>query len=151
MRSNNILILMNIVFISSLLTACSDDKTPVASAPVAAQEKHISKTPISHTLANSKVSDEERQKFEKAFAEQCIKRELKHTADPNVDAQSFEKPCTCIATFMMKDITAIEAEKFLVEHENVRSLKIKYDNAAYHCLQQKVPEQEPIFTHPSQQ
>ncbi len=40
---------------------------------------------------------------------------------------------------MMKDLTAIEAEKFLVEHESAQSLTIKYENAAYHCLQQKTP------------
>jgi hypothetical protein len=38
---------------------------------------------------------------------------------------------------MLKDLTDDEAEKFLTEHENPRSLQIKYNSAAYHCAQQK--------------
>jgi hypothetical protein len=46
----------------------------------------------------------------------------------------------------MKDLTAQEAEKFLTEHENPQSLRIKYENAAYHCLQENAPPKEPNFS-----
>ena len=124
------------------LSGCSEgDKTPNTKTPPAP------KTPVSHTLLNSAVDSQEKQKFEQAFAAQCVQRELRKSSDPDNDKARFEKPCTCIATYMMKDLTAIEAEKFLVEHENVQSLRIKYDYAAFHCLQEKVPAQEPHFTH----
>jgi hypothetical protein len=45
-------------------------------------------------------------------------------------------------------LTSQEAEKFLDEHENPQSLRIKYENAAYHCLQEKAPPQEPDFSRP---
>jgi hypothetical protein len=36
---------------------------------------------------------------------------------------------------MVKDLTDEEVEKYLTEHENPRSLQIKFDAAAYHCTQ----------------
>lgn len=122
--------LMSIIAISG----CSDDKSPAQKS-----ETHIEKTPISHTLLDSKVTASDKQKFEKTFENQCVDRELKSSANPDIDKARVSKACECIATFMMKDLTAIEAEKFLTEHENAQSLTIKYENAAYHCLQQKTP------------
>jgi hypothetical protein len=128
---------MSVAILSlALIVGCSDEKTP-ASSNVA------QKTPISHTLLGTKVSDGDKQKFEKTFENQCVQRELKNSSNPDNDKARVGKACECIATFMMKDLTAIEAEKFLIEHENAQSLTIKYENAAYHCLQQKAPPQAP--------
>jgi hypothetical protein len=118
----------------ALIVGCSDEKAPVTN-------KVAQKTPISHTLIGAKVSDDDKQKFEKTFENQCVQRELKNSANPDNDKSRVSKACECISTFMMKDLTAIEAEKFLTEHENAQSLTIKYENAAYHCLQQKAPPQ----------
>ena len=118
----------------ALIVGCSDEKAPVTN-------KVAQKTPISHTLISAKVSDDDKQKFEKTFENQCVQRELKNSANPDNDKSRVSKACECISTFMMKDLTAIEAEKFLTEHENAQSLTIKYENAAYHCLQQKAPPQ----------
>ena len=118
--------------ISVLLVAgCSDEKT--------APKNSVEKTPISHTLLGTSTKASDKQKFEQTFENQCVQRELKNSANPDNDKERVSKACSCIATFMMKDLTPIEAEKFLVEHENVQSLTIKYENAAYHCLQQKTP------------
>lgn len=111
-----------------LISGCSDDKKDKNKA-----------TPISHTLLDSKVTSNDKQKFEETFENQCVDRELKNSPNPDYDKARFSKACACIATFMMKDLTAIESEKFLIEHENAQSLTIKYENAAYHCLQQKTP------------
>lgn len=119
-----------------LIVGCSDEKIP-------ASNNIVQKIPISHTLLNSTVTSSDKQKFEKTFENQCIQRELKNSTNPDNDKARVSKACECIATFMMKDLTAIEAEKFLVEHENAQSLTIKYENAAYHCLQQKAPPQAP--------
>ena len=118
-----------------LIVGCTDEKTSANKTQTASAEK----TPISHTLLNSAVTSSDKQKFEKTFENQCVERELKNSANPENDKAWVGKACECIATFMMKDLTAIEAEKFLIEHENAQSLTIKYENAAYHCLQQKTP------------
>jgi hypothetical protein len=49
----------------------------------------------------------------------------------------------CIAKFMMKDLTAAEIDKFLHEDKDTQSLRIRFDNAAYSCLQEKQPPQSP--------
>jgi hypothetical protein len=116
----------------TLIGGCSDEKA-------ATNNSVAQKTPISHTLLTSKVTTSDQQKFEQVFENQCVARELKNSTNPDNDKARFSKACACIATFMMKDLTAIEAEKFLTEHENAQSLTIKYENAAYHCLQQKTP------------
>lgn len=125
-----------LVSILLFIVACSDENK---SAPTKAQTNGVEQTPISHTLLNSNASVSDKQKFEDAFAEQCITRELKNSVNPDNDKPRVSKECECVATFMMKDLTAIEAEKFLTEHQNAQSLTIKYENAAYHCLQQKIP------------
>jgi hypothetical protein len=129
---------VNKMFIAALslvlIAGCSDEKTPTSVGSA-------QKTPISHTLLGSSVTSGDKQKFEKTFENQCVDRELKNSTNPENDKARVSKACECIATFMMKDLTAIEAEKFLIEHENAQSLTIKYENAAYHCLQQKSPPQ----------
>ncbi|MDP1615119.1 MAG: hypothetical protein Q8L68_04915 [Methylococcales bacterium] len=127
------------------VTGCSDDKK---SAPVtqAAKSNH-NPDPFDHSH-DVAVTDVQKHKFEHEFADQCIARELKNSDNKDSDREHFSKPCTCIATFLMKDLTAKEAEKFLAEHQNPQSLRIKYENAAYHCLQEKIPPHEPNFSRP---
>jgi hypothetical protein len=85
----------------------------------------------------------EKHTFEHAFADQCVARETK--ASNNPDTAKLEKDCMCIAQYMMKDLTAVESEKFLEEDKNTQSLVIKYDAAAYHCLQEKAVK-DPVFS-----
>jgi hypothetical protein len=94
------------------------------------------------------VPDMEKQKFEHEFADQCVTRELKNAPNPKeLNQDQLSGSCLCIAKYMMKDLTAQEAEKFLDEHENTESLRIRFDAAAYHCLQENVPK-NPNFSKP---
>ncbi|NOU13268.1 MAG: hypothetical protein HOO92_04775 [Methylococcaceae bacterium] len=136
----NLLTLLLSLAIGLLLTACSDDKDKTQKIEKASAE------PISHKLLNTSVTSAEKQKFEHEFAKQCEQRELKTSTNPDVDKERIDKACECIATYIMKDLTAIEAEKFLTEHENAQSLRIKYENAAYHCLQQDAHPAGPNFS-----
>lgn len=126
------------------VTACSDDKPEKPVASTAAAKPTHNPNPFDHS-GDIKVTDSEKQKFEQEFAAQCVAREV-HNSGNTEDKARFDKPCTCIATFLMKDLTYQEAEKFLTEHENPQSLRIKYENAAYHCLQEKAPHKEPDFS-----
>jgi hypothetical protein len=125
------------------VVGCSDDKPETKNHP---QTNGVTNEPISHTLIDSKVSASDKQKFETAFADQCVTRELKTSNNPDYDRPRVAKACECVATYLMKDLTAIEAEKFLVEHQGSQSLTIKYENAAYHCLQQKAPQPPHLFS-----
>ncbi|MFZ2168417.1 MAG: hypothetical protein WAW61_02150 [Methylococcaceae bacterium] len=115
--------------ITLFITGCSDDEEKIGAVKT-------SHNPFDHSH-DVPVTDIQKHKFEHDFAAQCVERELKNSANKEVDKERFAQSCMCVATFMMKDLTAQEAEKFLTEHENPRSLQIKYDSAVYHCTQQK--------------
>ena len=117
------------LFIALAVTGCSDDKEKAV--PVKAAFN-----PFDHSH-DVPVTDIEKHKFEHDFAAQCVERELKNSVNKEEDKERFSKSCLCVATDMMKDLTAQEAEKFLKEHENPRSLQIKYDSAVFHCTQEK--------------
>ena len=117
------------VVIALSVTGCSDDEKKTV--PV-----KVSHNPFDHSH-DVPVTDVEKHKFEHDFAAQCVERELKNSVNKDEDKERFSKSCLCVATYIMKDLTAQEAEKFLKEHENPRSLQIKYDSAVYHCTQQK--------------
>ncbi len=124
--------------ISAFISGCSDDKPKTAARSV----KHSS---FDHSHG-AEVTDLVKHKFEHDFAEQCVAREIKNSVNKDVDGKRYAKPCLCIATAMMKDLTAVEAEKFLQEHKNTQSLRIRFENAAYHCLQEKAhPKAPKIF------
>ena len=111
------------------LNGCSDDEEK--KLPVKANFN-----PFDHSH-DVPVTDVQKHKFEHDFAEQCVARELKNSINIEEDKVRFSKSCLCVATYMLKDLTDEEVEKFLTEHENPRSLQIKYNGAAYHCAQQQ--------------
>ena len=120
------------IIIALSITGCSDNeekKLPVKT----------SHNPFDHSH-DVPVTDVQKHKFEHDFAAQCVTRELKNSVNKEEDKERFSKSCLCVATYMMKDLTAQEAEKFLTEHENPRSLQIKYESAVFHCTQQKAAD-----------
>lgn len=82
------------------------------------------------------VGDLQKHKFAHAFAEQCMDRELRTSGYS--DRERFEKPCMCIATKMMENLTVKEAQKFLEEKKSTRSLEMRFNNAAYHCVDEQI-------------
>lgn len=124
-------------------TGCSD-KSDNKEKVAATKKANHNPNPFDHS-ADVPVTDSQKRQFEHDFAGQCVDREVKNSDNP-ADKERFSKPCLCIAQFLSKDLTSQEAEKFLAEHENPQSLRIKYENAAYHCLQEKAPHKEPDFS-----
>ncbi len=124
------------------VAGCSDDEKPVAAKSAPAVVAH---NPFDHSH-DTPVTDIQKHKFEHDFADQCVQRELKNSTNIEFDKMRYATPCMCIAKFLMKDLTADEAKLFLGEHKNAQSLVIKYENAAYHCLQQNALPKGPDFT-----
>lgn len=122
--------LMGALTLCLAVTGCSEEKEQKAA--VAKAERN----PFDHSH-DVEVTDVEKHKFEHDFAEQCVQRELRNSTDKAADEARWKEPCMCIATYLMKDLTAEEAGKFITEHKNTQSLVIKFENAAYHCLQAK--------------
>lgn len=117
---------------------CSDDKGKQTTTATAKVEHN----PFDHSH-DVEVTDVEKHKFEHDFAQQCVQRELEHSVNKAEDEARWREPCMCIATYLMEDLTTEEAEKFLNEHKDTQSLVIKFENAAYHCLQAKAQPKGP--------
>jgi hypothetical protein len=132
-----------LVILAAFVTGCSEDKKTTTPKPASQVQDHTQHS-FDHTHG-SEVSDLEKHKFEHDFADQCVEREIKNSKNKDVDRERFAKPCLCIATYLMKDLTAKESELFLVEHKNTQSLRIKFESAAYHCLQEKVQPKSPMI------
>ncbi|HIG64547.1 MAG TPA: hypothetical protein EYQ43_03045 [Methyloprofundus sp.] len=117
-----------------ILTGCSDDEPK--------QQASKAHNPWDHSH-EAEVTDIQKHVFEHEFAAECVDREVKNSINKDNDRKRFAKPCMCVATFMMKDLTAIEAEKFLKEKKTTQSLRIRFESAAYHCLQEKEQPKSP--------
>ncbi|MDT4332756.1 hypothetical protein ACQE3E_23065 [Methylomonas sp. MED-D] len=128
------------------ITACSDDKSqPAGSEKSAAKAKAPEKKHVEH----GEATDTAKFRFEKEFAQKCTERELRNSNNPDVDKPRLEESCGCIARHMSEDLADTEAEKYLKEHEDTHSLQIKFDAAAYFCLQNKpVPKGPHLFGKP---
>lgn len=106
-----------------LLFACSDETLP-------------SKSTTKFDHQHSATINPKKHNFEHKFAKQCVQRELKNSKNQYQDNR-FDKPCMCIAKRIMRNLTAVEAKKFLHEKKSTHSLKMSFDEAAYFCLQDK--------------
>lgn len=132
---------LSAVIVAISIVSCSDEEKPkqpeatVQETTSTSDEKIISKD--SPHDATPEAEESQKQKFEHEFAAQCVDRELNSATNKIEDASKITKSCECIATYIMKDLTDEEAEKFLKEHEHPQSLRIKFEAAAYECLQEK--------------
>jgi hypothetical protein len=131
-------LLLNVVC-ALVVAGCSDkEEANEIAKPSAGQERPVtSSAPVFDHAHGPEVTDMQKHKFEHDYAAQCADRELNNSANKIEDAERINKSCSCIAAYMMKDLTAQEAEKFLTEKEHPHSLRIKFDAAAYECLQEK--------------
>ncbi len=119
-----------------LLSACSDDKAQSSGTEKNAPASKLAKN--HHVDAGKgEAADSVKQKFINEFSNKCVSRELKNSNNPDFDKKRFEDSCSCIAKHIADDLADVDAEKYLVAHEDTQSLDIKFDQAAYFCLQAK--------------
>lgn len=92
------------------------------------------------------VNNIEKNNFEQKIAEQCIERETRNSVNKDIDKKRFEKPCLCIASKVMKNLTVDEAEKLFNHQRDTQSLIMNFNQAAYLCLQnQDKPKSPDLF------
>ena len=136
------------LFLSLALSACSDSGEQRQQR----SEVKLSKTQPSFDHPHgAEVSDLVKHKFEHDFAAQCVEREIKASGDDVQNRDRLEKSCMCIAQHLMAGLTAKEAELFLDKHKDTQSLRIRYEAAAYKCLQENAQtkrHQTPIILIP---
>ncbi len=158
-RSNHflfVLSLLTVIFIS----ACSNDNEEVVVVPNSPRSD-TSKSVDNYKMAPGKVADKqyykemsqpldkatwsEKGKFKKEFSEDCVAREIRNSVNKENDRKRFEKTCDCIANYMSNHLTDDEAEEYLRDDNHTRSLQIRFDTAAYHCLQEAEQPDGPVI------
>ncbi|MCH9697495.1 MAG: hypothetical protein K0U68_05255 [Gammaproteobacteria bacterium] len=123
-----------------MLSACSSDSDDTDQATDQSGNKTLQSKSKSSELDyafdhphDESVTDMEKHKFQHIFADQCVEREIRSNPAAGSNRKSLQKTCMCIADYVMKDLTAVEAEKFLDEKKHPTSLKIRFNNATYFC------------------
>jgi hypothetical protein len=134
-KLSGLAILASLALLSS---ACSDNKATTNSAEKSAPISAAKQDTNHHVAAGKGEAPEPvKNKFIKQFSNSCVERELKNSINKDVDQKRFEDSCGCIAKHIADDLSDLDAEKYLVAHEDTQSLDIKFDQAAYFCLQAK--------------
>ena len=136
--------LLSAVFLLSL-AACSDDEKPTETKTLIQESPSAEKLVSVDSPHDStpEATETQKQKFQHDFAAQCTERELNNSTNKIADAERLAKSCECISAYITKDLTDEEAEKFNTEHENPQSLRIKFEAAAYECIQEKAHVEGP--------
>jgi hypothetical protein len=119
----------------ALLTAgCSDDKAEAPAKQATAKSTAANKD---NSVDYGEASDSVKQKFIAEFSENCVARELQNSVNKDNDEKRFQDSCGCIAKHIADDLADVDAEKYLEDHEDTQTLGIKFDAAAFFCLQNK--------------
>jgi len=122
------------------ISGCSTESDKVSRQNKSTVSKASDTTKIASELSyfydhphDETITDMEKHRFQHQLADQCVEREISIYPEAQRNRKSLERTCMCIADYMMKDLTAVEAEKFLKEKKNTQSLRIRYNNATYFC------------------
>jgi len=161
-KSNRFLSVISLVAVV-FLSACSDDNDGAKKTEAVTKEAKVATTIVgnSKNMTANRIDDKqnykqmsqpidkanwvEKGKFKKEFSKDCIAREVAIGGD-KVDLGYVEKTCACIADYMDNHLTDQEADEYLKEDNHVRSFQIRYDAAAYECVQESQKEVEPKIT-----
>ncbi|MDD2758790.1 MAG: hypothetical protein PHH11_00700 [Methylomonas sp.] len=140
MKKNTLLLILLPVLALSI-SACSDDKPAETQQSTTAKPAKTAKK--ENNVDYGEASDSVKQQFIKTFSANCVKRELRNSVNKDLDEKRYQQTCGCIAEHIAEDLADVDAEKYLEDHEDTHTLQIKFDAAAYFCLQNKAHPQGP--------
>lgn len=146
LRQNSLCVALISVAMVLAVASCSDEKPASTNKAVEAEKSAKESYETFEVKPDTEVTQVERLKFEHDFAAQCVERELKDSNNKEQDEERVTKLCECITKEVSKTLTDEEAEKFVGEHENPRSLGIKFENASFQCMPEKTAA-SPGFSH----
>lgn len=135
---NDLCALILIPALAVLATGCSDDKAEATkNAAISAPSAKNKPVKTDNTVDYGEASDSVKNKFIKTFSQNCVARELNNSNNKDVDEKRFQQSCDCIAGHIADDLAEVDAERYLEDHEDTQTLGIKFDSAAFFCLQNK--------------
>lgn len=147
-KRKSFLLILPLVAVT-FLSACSDEEEKVTQSVT----KKVTSTAKKVVALNNKERDaqhykdmsqpmdkatwSEKGKFRNEFSEDCVTREKATAKEAGsiFDKDHVVKTCECIADYMDDHLTDDEAEEYLRDDNHNRSLQIRFDAAAYNCLQ----------------
>lgn len=131
---NKAFALLLISTLALLAAGCSDDKPEAPANQATSKTKPEKKD---NSVDYGEASDSVKKKFINEFSKNCVARELQNSVNKDVDEKRFQQSCDCIAQHIADDLADVDAEKYLDDHEDTQTLGIKFDTAAFFCLQNK--------------
>lgn len=156
-KENSLLVVLSLAAVV-FLSSCSDNQQVTTQqakveTSIVGNSKNMTKNKLDDkqyykqmSKPLDKASWVEKGKFKKEFTKDCINRELQSAGKNKVDNSFIETTCACIADYMDEHLTDQEAEEFLGEDNHMRALQIRYDTAAYQCIQGAKKIEDPKVT-----
>ena len=129
--SSRVLIGLILSGLTLLVAGCSSEEPETAKTPAAVH------TPKPDVVIKDEASKSVKEDFVEKFTEVCVERELKSAVNPDIEEKRAEENCGCIAQHIADNLTEVDAEKYIENGEDTRTLQIKFDTATYFCLQNK--------------
>lgn len=125
--------------LSLVLVACSSDESEQNA--VSAQQAAVA--PVDHAKhqVDVEIRDEAsrsvKEDFAEKFSEVCVERELKTAVNPDIEEKRAQENCACIANYIAENLSDADAEKYIEDGVDSRTMQIKFDTATFFCLQNK--------------
>lgn len=122
--------------LSLVFTACSSDEPESASSSQASGAVDHAKHQVD-VVMKDEASRSVKEDFVEKFTEVCVERELKSSVNPDIEEKRAEENCGCIAKYIAENLSDADAEKYIEDGVDSRTMQIKFDTATYFCLQNK--------------
>ena len=132
--SSRVLIGLIVSGLTLFVTGCSSEEPETAKTSAATTAVHKPKPDVE---IKDEASKSVKADFVEKFTEVCVERELKVSVNPDIEKKRAEESCGCIAQQIADNLTEVDAEKYIENGEDTRTLQIKFDTATYFCLQNK--------------
>lgn len=135
----NLMIALILGASSLVLTACSSDESEQNTA--SAQQAAVA--PVDHSkhqvdlVIKDEASKSVKEDFVEKFTEVCVEREMKTAVNPDIEEKRAQENCGCIANYIAENLSDADAEKYIDDGVDSRTMQIKFDTATFFCLQNK--------------
>ena len=135
----NLMIALMLGALSLVLTACSSDESEKNTA--SAQQAVTAPVDHSKHQVDVEIRDEAsksvKEDFVEKFTEVCVEREMKTAVNPDIEEKRAQENCGCIANYIAENLSDADAEKYIDDGVDSRTMQIKFDTATFFCLQNK--------------
>ena len=134
-----LMIVLMLGVLGLVMTACSSDESEQTTASV----QQAAAAPVDHAkhqtdiVIKDEASKSVKEDFIEKFTEVCVEREMKTAVNPDIEEKRAQENCGCIANYIAENLSDADAEKYIDDGVDSRTMQIKFDTATFFCLQNK--------------